>query len=188
MPGSLEFTVSYVVDYTKRTAMKDQLFTKIVEEVANSDGRLEWASSAVIPMRPPGDAGHESKALLPSSSTLGAGQAADLAHSASPPLGQTEEWGGGHAHTFAKNTNVLGTGGPVEIQTLASGRDSPQDGLKACRVMAAQDYRNVIERRELAVVVVCSQVSGVVLVGLAPSVCAPFKPTISPWSVIALHC
>jgi small-conductance mechanosensitive channel len=75
--GSLEFTVSYVVNYTKRTAMKDQLFTKIVEKVANSDGRLEWASSAVIPMRPPGDAGHESKALLLSSSTLGAGHAAD---------------------------------------------------------------------------------------------------------------
>ena len=75
--GSLEFTVSYVVDYTKRTAMKDQLFTKIVEEVTNSDGRLEWASSAVIPMSPPGDAGHESKALLPSSSILGAGHAAD---------------------------------------------------------------------------------------------------------------
>jgi hypothetical protein len=75
--GSLEFTVSYVIDYTKRTAMKDQLFTKIVEEVANSDGRLQWASSAVIPMSPPGDAGHESKAFLPSSSTLGAGHAAD---------------------------------------------------------------------------------------------------------------
>jgi small-conductance mechanosensitive channel len=75
--GSLEFTVSYVVNYTKRTAMKDQLFTKIVAEVANSDGRLEWASSAVIPMNPPGDAGHESKALLPSSSTLGASHAAD---------------------------------------------------------------------------------------------------------------
>jgi small-conductance mechanosensitive channel len=75
--GSLEFIVSYVVDYTKRTAMKDQLFTKIVEEVAVSDRRLEWASSAVIPMRPPGNAGHESKALLPSSSTLGAGHAAD---------------------------------------------------------------------------------------------------------------
>ena len=75
--GSLEFTVSYVVDYTKRTAMKDRLFTKIVEEVSNSDGRVQWASSAVIPMSPPGDAGHESKALLPSSSTLGAGHAAD---------------------------------------------------------------------------------------------------------------
>src|ERR1700691_4444577 len=75
--GSLEFTVSYVVDYTKRTARKDQLFTKIVEEVANSNGRLEWASSAVIPMSPPGNAGYESKAILPSSSTLGVGHAAD---------------------------------------------------------------------------------------------------------------
>jgi small-conductance mechanosensitive channel len=45
--GSLEFTLDYVVDYTKRSAMKDQLFTKIVEEVANSNGRLEWASSGV---------------------------------------------------------------------------------------------------------------------------------------------
>jgi small-conductance mechanosensitive channel len=74
---SLEFTVSYVVDYAKRTAMKDQLFTKIVEQVSKSNGRLEWASSAVILMSPPGAAGHESKALLPSSSTLGAGHAAD---------------------------------------------------------------------------------------------------------------
>jgi small-conductance mechanosensitive channel len=38
----LEFTVSYVVDYTKRIAMQDQLFTKIVEEIANSKGRLQW--------------------------------------------------------------------------------------------------------------------------------------------------
>jgi small-conductance mechanosensitive channel len=44
--GSLEFTVSYVVDYTKRTAMQDQLFTKIVEEIANSKGRLQWAPPA----------------------------------------------------------------------------------------------------------------------------------------------
>ncbi len=41
--GSLEFTVDYVVDYTKRTVMKDRLFTKIVQEVANSNARLEWA-------------------------------------------------------------------------------------------------------------------------------------------------
>src|SRR5580693_3674620 len=41
--GSLEFTVSYVVDYTKRIAMQDQLFTKIVEEIANSKGLLQWA-------------------------------------------------------------------------------------------------------------------------------------------------
>jgi small-conductance mechanosensitive channel len=44
--AALEFTLSYVVDYTKRTAMQDQLFTKIAHEVANSDGRLEWASPA----------------------------------------------------------------------------------------------------------------------------------------------
>jgi hypothetical protein len=52
--GSLEFAVSYVVDYTNRTAMKDQLFTKIVEEVANSNGRLEWAPTTLRspPSRP----------------------------------------------------------------------------------------------------------------------------------------
>lgn len=44
--GSLEFSLSYIVDYTKRTIVKDQLFTKIVDEVANSNGRLEWASSS----------------------------------------------------------------------------------------------------------------------------------------------
>jgi small-conductance mechanosensitive channel len=45
--ASLEFTLNYVVDYTKRTTMQDRLFTKIVEEVAKSDGRLAWASSGV---------------------------------------------------------------------------------------------------------------------------------------------
>jgi small-conductance mechanosensitive channel len=44
--GSLEFTVSYIVDYTERTVMKDRLFTKIAEEIANSKGRLDWASSS----------------------------------------------------------------------------------------------------------------------------------------------
>jgi small-conductance mechanosensitive channel len=44
--GSLEFTVSYIVDYTERTVMKDRLFTKIAEEIANSNGRLDWASSS----------------------------------------------------------------------------------------------------------------------------------------------
>jgi len=43
---SLEFSVSYIVDYTKVTIVKDQLFTKIVDEVANSNGRLAWASSS----------------------------------------------------------------------------------------------------------------------------------------------
>jgi hypothetical protein len=51
--GSLEFSLSYVVDYTKRTAMKTQLFTKIVEEVANSKGRLQWASQTVTLTSPP---------------------------------------------------------------------------------------------------------------------------------------
>jgi small-conductance mechanosensitive channel len=45
--GSLEFTVNYVVDYTKRTEMQDRLFTKIVDEVINSNGRLAWNSSGV---------------------------------------------------------------------------------------------------------------------------------------------
>ncbi len=45
--GSLEFTVNYVVDYTKRTTMQDRLFAKIVDEVANSKGRLVWSSSGV---------------------------------------------------------------------------------------------------------------------------------------------
>jgi small-conductance mechanosensitive channel len=44
--GSLEYSLNYIVDYTKRTIVKDQLYTKIVEAVASSDGRLKWASSA----------------------------------------------------------------------------------------------------------------------------------------------
>lgn len=44
--GSLEFTLSYIVDYANRTAMKDLLFTQIVEQVTKSDGRLAWASSS----------------------------------------------------------------------------------------------------------------------------------------------
>jgi small-conductance mechanosensitive channel len=72
--GSLEFTVSYVVDYTRRTAMQDQLFTKIVEEIANSKGRLQWApvSTIVSHLVTP-----ESIDAHSSSSTHGAGHAAD---------------------------------------------------------------------------------------------------------------
>ena len=44
--GSLEFTVSYIVDYTNRTAMQDRLFSKIVEAIKNSKGELAWASSS----------------------------------------------------------------------------------------------------------------------------------------------
>jgi small-conductance mechanosensitive channel len=45
--ASLEFTVNYVVDYAKRTSVQDRLFSKIVVEVAKSNGRLAWASSGV---------------------------------------------------------------------------------------------------------------------------------------------
>ena len=51
--GSLELSVDYVVDYTKRTVVKDRLFTKIVQEVANSNGRLAWASSGVTVINQP---------------------------------------------------------------------------------------------------------------------------------------
>ena len=72
--GSLEYTVSYVVDYTKRTAMQDQLFTKIAEEVAGSDGRLKWASSAIaVTNQPATPAPIEARQT---SSILGAGEAA----------------------------------------------------------------------------------------------------------------
>jgi small-conductance mechanosensitive channel len=51
--GSLEFSLSYLVDYTKRTTVKDRLFTKIVDEVVNSKGRLEWATaSTTIVLQP----------------------------------------------------------------------------------------------------------------------------------------
>ena len=72
--GSLEFSVSYVVDYMKRTAMQDQLFTTIVQEVANSNGRLAWATSGTTilnqPQTPAAVVAH------PSSSTLAAGHTA----------------------------------------------------------------------------------------------------------------
>src|SRR5271154_5238717 len=45
--AALEFTVNYVVDYTKRTEMQDRLFTKIVDEAAKSNGKLVWNSSGV---------------------------------------------------------------------------------------------------------------------------------------------
>jgi small-conductance mechanosensitive channel len=51
--ASLEFTLNYVVDYTKRSTMQDRLFTKIVEEVAKSDGHLVWASSGVTVINQP---------------------------------------------------------------------------------------------------------------------------------------
>ena len=73
--GSLEFTVSYVVDYTKRIAMQDQLFTRVVEEIANSKGRLQWASPPSTIVSQPGTSGPTDERGSPS--THGAGHAAD---------------------------------------------------------------------------------------------------------------
>ena len=65
--GSLEFTVSYVVDYAKRTAMQDRLFSKIVEGVASSNGQLTWAPSSVtnINLPPTPDAASASPTSSP---------------------------------------------------------------------------------------------------------------------------
>src|SRR3984885_2714099 len=73
--GSLEFTVSYVVDYTKRTAMQDQLFTKIVEEIANGKGRFQWAFPVSPAVNQPGTPYAIDE--HPSSSLRGADHAAD---------------------------------------------------------------------------------------------------------------
>lgn len=73
--GSLEFSLSYVVDYTKPTALKTQLFTKIVEEVGNSKGRLAWASQTVtLTSQPPAADSIEGH---PSPAMRAAGHAAD---------------------------------------------------------------------------------------------------------------
>jgi len=74
--GSLEFTLSYVVDYMKRTAMKDTLFTRIVKEVADSNGRLAWASQTVTLTNP-----HSSTESAEASPPLAAEAAAKAADS-----------------------------------------------------------------------------------------------------------
>src|SRR3984885_12616274 len=79
--ASLEFGLSYVVDYTKRTAKQDELFTRIVEEVAKSNGRLQWSSSTPTVNIQPISAGQATPpaapASQPSSSARATGQAAD---------------------------------------------------------------------------------------------------------------
>ncbi|WP_100333227.1 mechanosensitive ion channel family protein [Bacillus alkalisoli] len=41
----VEFTLRYVVEYKKRRIMKDELFTKILEEIENSSGKVQLASA-----------------------------------------------------------------------------------------------------------------------------------------------
>lgn len=43
----LQFTLRYIVDYRKRRAVKDQLFTRILEEVDRSENRIRLASTTV---------------------------------------------------------------------------------------------------------------------------------------------
>jgi small-conductance mechanosensitive channel len=43
----LEFTVRYVVDYKRRRATKDQLFTRILEELDKTGGRVAIASTTI---------------------------------------------------------------------------------------------------------------------------------------------
>jgi small-conductance mechanosensitive channel len=74
--GSLEFGLSYVVDYTKRTAKQDELFTKIVHEVANSNGELQWAPTGVTVTNQP--ANLDTNEVHPSPSPSGAARTAGL--------------------------------------------------------------------------------------------------------------
>ena len=67
--GALEFSLSYIVDYTRRTIVKDRLFTKIVDQVANSKGRLEWASPSTTLVLQPGRAYSRESANLVSAVT-----------------------------------------------------------------------------------------------------------------------
>jgi small-conductance mechanosensitive channel len=73
--GSLVFTLSYVVDYTKRTSMMDKLFTRIVKELADSNGRLAWASQTVTLTNPPSST--ESAEASPPLASHAAAKAAD---------------------------------------------------------------------------------------------------------------
>lgn len=53
----VEFTVRYIVDYKQRRTAKDLLFTRILEEVEASDGRIQIASAAfeITNVTPPRD-------------------------------------------------------------------------------------------------------------------------------------
>jgi small-conductance mechanosensitive channel len=67
----LEFTVSYVVDYLKRTVTKDQLFTRILEEIDKNESKVRWVSSSG-PATPPPAPPPASQDVLPRSSSVAA--------------------------------------------------------------------------------------------------------------------
>jgi hypothetical protein len=43
----IEFTLRYVVDYKARRIKKDQLFTRILDEFLDTEGRVAFASTTV---------------------------------------------------------------------------------------------------------------------------------------------
>ncbi|HJY83694.1 MAG TPA: hypothetical protein VKK81_21740, partial [Candidatus Binatia bacterium] len=83
--GCLEFTVSYIVDYREQTLMKDRLFTRIVDEISNSNGRLHWASSSTTAPKRAATADGSRKKTSPRSSATR--RVVGVAHS-SPSLGR----------------------------------------------------------------------------------------------------
>jgi small-conductance mechanosensitive channel len=80
--GALEFTVSYIVDYREQTVMKDRLFTRIVDEITNSNGRLSWASSSTTTPKQAAAAGRPRKKAPRRSSATG--RVLQVAHSSHP--------------------------------------------------------------------------------------------------------
>jgi small-conductance mechanosensitive channel len=84
--GALEFGLSYVVDYTKRTAKQDELFSKIVQEVSNSNGRLQWNSSSIsATVNVPATSGAASQpASAPSSQQISAANVAPAQPTTTP--------------------------------------------------------------------------------------------------------
>jgi small-conductance mechanosensitive channel len=80
--GSLEFSISYVVDYNRRTAMKDRLFTRIIEEIAQSNGKLQWSSTVttVVVNQSP------SQGLTPALQGTPPQSAALPSHTVAPPV------------------------------------------------------------------------------------------------------
>ena len=49
----MEFTVRYVVDYKKRRSVQDQIFTRILDEIEKTDGRVALASATFEVVRVP---------------------------------------------------------------------------------------------------------------------------------------
>src|SRR5271167_1768946 len=69
--GYVEFTVSYIVDYLKRTVTKDQLFTRILKHVSTNESKVRWVSSPSPATSPPAPATAPQEILARASSVTG---------------------------------------------------------------------------------------------------------------------